>query len=99
MITELTEKQIQKIPVVKDEWIKHGLSCKPANRRLAEEGAKEAYRLAGLKEPELFVWLESPFQGAIGASILNGITKAGAHTSSLRCASPASHRTSTVGER
>ncbi|WP_327392803.1 hypothetical protein OG533_24205 [Streptomyces sp. NBC_01186] len=38
----------------------------------------DAYRAAGLEPPTIFIWLDSPMAGAIGASILTG-TAAPAH--------------------
>jgi hypothetical protein len=76
-IEKLTPEQESMIPSVRDEWLGIGFSTAPADREAAVEGARAAYRAAGLKEPEVFVWLESPYRGAIGAAILATTTRLG----------------------
>jgi len=56
--------------VVRDEWLAHGLSTRPADRAEAEAGVREAYEAAGLEAPHVVVWLESPLAGVIGAQCL-----------------------------
>lgn len=58
------------LPQIRDEWLASGLSTKPANRPLAEEGVRKAYVSGGLPPPAHIVWLDSPFGGAIGAAML-----------------------------
>ena len=69
MIT-LTPEQEALLPVVRDEWIAHGLSTTPADRPAAERGVYDAYRAAGLEPPRSFIWLGSPMAGCIGAAML-----------------------------
>lgn len=69
-LDRLTPEQEALIPVVRDEWLGHGLSCEPADRPAAEEGVREAYRLVGLTPPRMIVWLDSPLAGTIGAAIM-----------------------------
>lgn len=62
MIDKLTKEQEDAIPKVRDEWIQHGLSTEPANRKLVEEGVSEAYTAAGLKPPTRIEWVDGPEQ-------------------------------------
>jgi len=69
-IDRLTKEQEALIPVVRDEWLAHGLSTAPADRATAERGVAEAYHAAGLEPSRTIVWLESPLRGCIAAAIL-----------------------------
>jgi len=69
-IQKLTPEQESRLPKFRDEWLRIGLDCAPIQRDRAEDAIKKAYRLAGLKEPSVFIHLDSPNQGAIGAAIL-----------------------------
>jgi len=60
MITELTPEQRAQLPVFKDKWLAHGLSTKPADRKLAERGIKLAYEAANLPAPPAIYWVSSP---------------------------------------
>lgn len=73
MLEKLTEGQEALLPVVRDEWLRVGLSCEPADRTEAEAGVVDAYRAAGLEPPGVFVWLDSPLAGAIGAAMLDQV--------------------------
>ena len=71
-ITELTAEQHAHMFVVRDRWLKIGLSTQPADRPEAERGIIEAYRIAGLAAPKI-VWCGSPLsQGLTRANILAG---------------------------
>jgi hypothetical protein len=72
-ISKLTKEQELQLAVFRDKWLEIGLCCEPANRQQAIEGAKLAYAAAGLKEPKIFVWLDSPLSGAYGAAMLKEI--------------------------
>jgi len=61
MIEKLTPEQEAAIPVVRDEWIDHGLSTAPANRKEVEEGIHKAYKEAGLSSPKEIHWFSDPF--------------------------------------
>jgi hypothetical protein len=76
MLTELSEAQKAALPVVRDEWIAHGLSCERANRPLAEEGVRDAYQAAGLEPPELVIWMDSPLAGVVAAAYLTQLSAA-----------------------
>ena len=72
-LDQLTAEQQAMLPGIRDEWLRCGLSTEPANRQLAEEGVREAYRAAGLEPPALMIWLDSPMAGAYGQAILQTI--------------------------
>lgn len=63
MLTKLSPEQEALIPIMRDEWLAHGLSTEPADRAEAEAGMLQAYELAGLKPPARIVWAESPLAG------------------------------------
>jgi len=69
-ITELTPEQEAALEPHRDMWLDIGLSTERANRTEAEAGAREAYTIAGLDQPEAVIWLDSPMEGAIGAWML-----------------------------
>lgn len=62
-IDKLTPEQEARMPIVRDEWIAHGLSTEPANREQAELGVDMAYRAAGLEPPPQKIWCDSPYAG------------------------------------
>lgn len=72
-ITELTPEQEAILPTIRDEWIQHGLSTRPADRPAAEAGMRAAYEAAGLEPPKIFVWLDSPLAGCIGSWMLSQV--------------------------
>lgn len=72
-LAELSPEQEALLPVVRDEWLTHGFSTAPADRRAAEEGMRAAYREAKLAPPPIVVWLDSPLRGAFGAWWLSEI--------------------------
>ncbi len=65
-IETLTPEQESLLPVYRDKWLKIGLSTESADRPLAEEGIREAYKISGLAEPRI-VWCASP--------LVNGLTR------------------------
>lgn len=71
MIENLTPQQEAMLAEVRDEWLTVGLSTEPADRAAAEDGARAAYRRAGLTPPRVMVWLDSPLAGCIGATVLS----------------------------
>lgn len=77
ILTALTPEQQALLPQVRDEWLAHGLACGPADRETAVLGIRMAYREAGLSEPPIVVWLDSPMAGAVGAVYLVGLLRAG----------------------
>src|SRR3989304_249237 len=71
LLTKLTPTQEHLVAAVRDEWLAHGLSTAPADRALAEQGVREAYREVGLAPPRIYIWLASPLAGAVAASMLS----------------------------
>ena len=69
-VSKLSPEQEALIPVVRDEWLAHGLSTQPADRGAAEEGVRAAYREAGLEPPRVMLWLGSPMEGCVGATMV-----------------------------
>lgn len=59
-IEQLTPEQLARCPEFVEKWIKIGLCCEPANRPVAEEGVREAYKTVGLKPPDYILWSKSP---------------------------------------
>lgn len=69
-IEKLTDAQVAAMPMYAEAWIAHGLSTELADRPAAEAGAKLAYEAADLEAPGLFLWLGSPYAGAVAAALL-----------------------------
>jgi len=69
-IESLTAPQEARISEFRDYWLSVGLSTAPADRTSAQAAVSCAYKEAGLKPPRMWVWLGSPFSGAIGAQYL-----------------------------
>ena len=67
-IERLTSEQEALIPVIRDEWLAHGLSTEPADREEAARGIRDAYREAGLApaldDPERGTYVRWFFFGA-----------------------------------
>ncbi len=59
MIDKLTKEQESRFSEFIDKWTRIGLSIEPANRKEAEAGVVQAYRIAGLHAPKI-VWCGSP---------------------------------------
>jgi len=57
---ELAPEQSARLKAYAARWAAIRRSTEPADRAAAEEGARLAYRAAGLKPPARFVWCESP---------------------------------------
>ena len=70
-IYSLTPHQKERMKFYRDKWMAIGLSTEPANRKEAERGIDEIYRIAGLKEPKK-VWCMSPLSsGLTRYSVMN----------------------------
>lgn len=68
-IDKLTPEQEAAMPAFRDQWIDYGLSTAPADRARVEKGIRDCYRLAGLEQPKVIVWVPSPVVGALAAPI------------------------------
>ena len=73
-IESLTEDQKARFPEFVEKWKNIGLSTLPANRALAEEGIKEAYKIAG-KKPPIIVWCGSPMSNALTRGIVQKLSE------------------------
>jgi len=76
-INKLPKDLEASLPKIRDEWLKIGLCTDPADRAAAEKGADLAYETAGLEKPKIKIWLNSPDEGAIAATMLAGTKQAG----------------------
>lgn len=70
MLERLTPEQERLLSVVRDEWLRVGLSTEPADRAGAEAGVRLAYQTAGLPSPRAVIWLDSPLLGVVAAVML-----------------------------
>jgi len=61
-VNKLSDNDIALMSVVVDEWIKIGTATGPADRPVAEEAIREAYRNANLAEPNEIRWYRSPIE-------------------------------------
>ena len=68
-IDKLTPEMLERIPKIRDKWIKIGLSTDPIDKEKCKAGLIKAYNAAELKEPKFWVWLDSPLAGAIGSEV------------------------------
>lgn len=73
-IESLTQEQKNKFPEYIEKWTRIGLSTEPANRRLAEEGVIEAYKIAGKKPPKI-IWCDSPLSMALTCAVVKEFYK------------------------
>ena len=72
-ITKLTQHQVDRMPFVRDKWLKIGLSTELCDRDLVERQIDEVYKIVGLDPPGIRVWLRSPLEGCIGAHLLSQV--------------------------
>ena len=68
----LTEADLARIHAVRDESMRVGLSTDRCDRPKAEAAVRAAYVAAGLPEPELAIWMDSPLGGAVASAALKG---------------------------
>ena len=76
-ITKLTPKQAADLATTRDKWLSIGLSTETIDREAAKVAVSHAYECVGLTPPKVFIFLDSPQQGAIAAALLKG-SKVGA---------------------
>ena len=74
-LEKLTKQQTEKLSEYRDKWLAIGLDIKRANRSVAEIAMKEAYKIAGLAEPKIFIWVDSPIGGLMAAKLVKEIAK------------------------
>jgi hypothetical protein len=66
-IEKLTPEQEAKIPEYLETYLKIGLSTEPCDKAKAEAAITASYEYQKMAKPE-FVWVDSPFQGAVVAA-------------------------------
>jgi hypothetical protein len=54
-----------------EKWLAVALSTGPGDREAAQAAARELYRRAGLRPPEGYVWLDSPLEGIVAATVFH----------------------------
>jgi len=69
-IESLSELEISRLPEYRDKWLSIGLSTEAGNKGRAQELAIQAYHKAGVAPPNAFLWLQSPYVGAVAAAII-----------------------------
>jgi len=73
MIEKLTKEQVSQLSAYRDKWLRIGLNTDPLDKEKAKNAVKLAYKWAGLKEPEYFIFLNDPLEGCIGACMLSNM--------------------------
>jgi len=68
--TKLTPAEEALIPVIRDEWLKHGMSTDRMNVEAAKDAVNRAYAEVNLAPPEDFIVVGSPISGAAIAAFL-----------------------------
>ena len=70
-IMSLTDEQTARLAEIRDEWIEIGLATGPADRQATEAAVAEAYRVAGLEPPKIFIWVDSPLAGVYAQAMIS----------------------------
>ena len=70
---ELTPDHLRLIADARDQWMAAGLSTERADRPACEAAVREAYTAAGLPEPALIVWMDSPLGGLYASAVIRQI--------------------------
>ena len=71
-INELTPEQEADLSATRDKWLDIGLSTAPIDREASKSAVAKMYECARLPAPNVFIFLDSPRQGAIAAALLPG---------------------------
>ncbi|HUY10571.1 MAG TPA: hypothetical protein VMW80_14210, partial [Candidatus Dormibacteraeota bacterium] len=53
---------------LRDEWLANGLSTVPVDRANAQRSVEELYLTHELPKPALYIWMDSPLGGCLGAA-------------------------------
>ena len=69
-ISKLTPEQEADLAATRDNWLKIGLSTAAISRDEAKDAVSLMYSCAGLEPPKVFIFLDSPRQGAMAAALL-----------------------------
>ena len=71
----LTVEDLAQISHVRDRWMEIGLSTERCDRPRAEAAVHAAYVAAGLAEPPVVIWMDSPLGGAWAAVVVKTLAK------------------------
>ena len=71
-IAKLTVEQEADLSDTRNKWLAVGLSTAPIDRDAAKAAVVKMYDCAGLPAPKVFIFLDSPLQGAMAAAALTG---------------------------
>jgi hypothetical protein len=71
----LTNHQQHELELLRARWMKSIFAIAPANRRKAEDGVRQTYRAAGVREPELLLWFDDLLGAAIAAEQLGPLVE------------------------
>ena len=83
-IETLSDEQKALMPVYRDKWLDIGLASGPTDKVKSEAAVRKAYRCAGIPEPELFIWTESPLHSSVLYGILTESLKNDSVRASVR---------------
>ena len=76
-ITDLTKNQKDLFPKFVRKWTEIGLCTRPADRLVAEDGVRLAYKIAELEPPTRIVWCGSPLSLGLTKAIIFGLKDQG----------------------
>ena len=80
----LTDAQLSHVTAIRDHWMQVGLSTERCDRPKAERLVKSAYRAAGLDEPPIVVWMDSPLGGVLASAMIRNVSEKGQLWDQLR---------------
>ena len=72
-IKQLTAEQEARLPAIRDEWLRIGLSTEPLDFAAAKDAVTRAYSAAGLSPPSLWLRFRSPLEGWLAVCHLSMI--------------------------
>ena len=70
MITSLTKEQRELLPVYRDKWMRIGLSTEPCDVEKAKIAVSDAYRMAGLEPPKIWLHARCPIEAGLMVAFL-----------------------------
>jgi hypothetical protein len=76
-IEKLTKKQEARFEEFRNKWTAIGLNTDRANRSVAEASCREVYKVAGLEEPKVILWAQSPMGLLLTAKLVKEIAAKG----------------------
>ncbi len=75
-LQQLTPEQEARLPEIRDEWVKIGLSTEPLDLEPAKDAVCRAYKDAGLEPPSLFLVANDPVECALMGATLRSQAQA-----------------------